>query len=306
MPRSPLPQRHGLDAAWIRTPRERHWATMRDHLVERMPRLAPDRIDEMLDERAFVDDGGTPFAVDAPYRPHTFVWFHRDLPDEVEVPFEIEVLHRDERIVVIDKPHFLSTIPRGRHVQQSVVVRARRALGLPHLVPAHRLDRVTAGVLLLTTEPQWRGAYQSMFEQRTLEKEYEAVAAAPGELSFPATVRSHIVKQRGVMQAFEIEGAPPNAETRIELIGERGDRGLYRAVPHTGKTHQIRLHMTALGLPIIGDPFYPVVTDVAVDDFSAPLQLLAKTLRFVDPVDGAAREFTSRRILDAWQAAQPE
>ncbi|WOF24261.1 pseudouridine synthase [Microbacterium betulae] len=300
MPRSPLPQRHGLDAAWVRTPRETTWATMREHLVERLPRLTPARIDEMLGDGAFVDDSGRPLAADESYRPHAIVWFHRDLRDEAEVPFPLDVLHQDERVVVVDKPHFLATIPRGRHVRQSVVVRARNMLGLPELSPAHRLDRVTAGVLLLTTERRWRRAYQTMFEERVPRKEYEAVAAAPGDLELPAHVRSHITKQHGVMQAFEHDDRAPNAHTLVELIEERGGLARYRATPFTGKTHQIRLHMNRLGRPIVGDPLYPLVDDVDVDDFSAPLQLLARTLRFVDPVDGAEREFTSPRALEAF------
>lgn len=254
----------------------------------------------MLSSGDFVDADGTPFSPDAPYTPHTFVWFHRDLREEAEVPFELEILHRDERVVVVDKPHFLSSIPRGRHVRQSVVVRARTMLGMPGLTPAHRLDRVTAGVLLLTTEQRWRGPYQRLFEDRIPEKEYEAIADAPGDIEMPATVRSHIVKRHGVMQAQEVEGEEPNAETAIDVVEERDGLARYRAVPHTGKTHQIRLHMNRIGRPILNDPFYPVVRDVDIDDFSAPLQLLARTLRFVDPVDGREREFTSRRRLERW------
>ncbi|WP_166982440.1 pseudouridine synthase [Paramicrobacterium fandaimingii] len=302
MPISPLPQRHGLDAAWVRTPRERRWKSLRWFLVERLPKLEPDRIDEMLANGEFANDDGKPFPPDAPYAPHTFVWFHRDLRDEVEVPFEIDVLHCDERIVVIDKPHFLSTIPRGRHVTQSVVVKARRMLGMPQLVPAHRLDRVTAGVLLLTASREWRGAYQTMFDRREVEKEYEAIGDAPGGRELPATVRSHIVKIHGEMRAYELPDREPNAETRIELVEQRDGLGRYRAIPHTGKTHQIRLHMNDLGLPIVNDPFYPEIVDVSIDDFSSPLQLLAKTLRFIDPVDGTPREFQSRRTLEEWAA----
>lgn len=302
MPRSPLPQRHGLDAAWVRTPRESPHGSLRDHLAAHMPRLQPERLDEMFEEGAFVDDDGCPFPRDAPFRPHVFVWFHRDLREEAEVPFSLDVLHRDERIVVVDKPHFLATIPRGRHVQQSVVVRARRMLGLPELSPAHRLDRVTAGVLLLTTERRWRRAYQSMFEARVPQKEYEAVAAAPGDLELPVHVRSCITKEHGVMQAFEHDDRSPNAHTLIELIEEREGLARYRATPFTGKTHQIRLHMNRIGRPIVGDPVYPRVQEVDIDDFSAPLQLLARRLTFVDPVDGTEREFVSRRVLEAFPA----
>ncbi|MGD7789562.1 pseudouridine synthase [Propionibacteriaceae bacterium Y1700] len=273
---------------------------MRDHLVERLPRLTPEQIDQMLAEGRFVDDTGQPLDARTAYLPHTFIWFHRDLPDEVEVPYEIEVLHRDEQIVVIDKPHFLSTIPRGQHIRQSVVVRARDQLGLPELAPAHRLDRITAGVLLLTTERRWRGPYQSVFEHRRATKVYEAIAPVDDRLTFPQVVRSHIVKERGVLQAHEIPGAEPNAETVIELLEQRNGLGRYRATPRTGKTHQIRLHMLRLGLPIINDPFYPELRDIPVDDFSAPLQLLARELAFTDPITGAERHFTSHRALSAW------
>ncbi|MDN5727359.1 MAG: pseudouridine synthase, partial [Propionibacteriales bacterium] len=256
--------------------------------------------DQLLAEGGFVDDTGQALDASSAYRPHTFIWFHRDLPEEAEVPYEIEVLHRDERIVVIDKPHFLSTIPRGRHIRQSVVVRGREQLGLPELAPAHRLDRITAGVLLLTTERRWRGPYQSVFEHRQATKVYEAVAPVDDQLTFPQVVRSHIVKERGVLQAYEIPDAAPNAETLIELLDQRNGIGRYRATPHTGKTHQIRLHMLRLGLPIINDPFYPELRDVPVDDFSAPLQLLARELAFTDPISGAERRFTSTRTLAVW------
>lgn len=276
---------------------------MRQFLVERLPKLTPERIDEMLANGEFAGDDALPLPADAVYTPHTFVWFHRDLRDEVEVPFEITVLHRDERIVVIDKPHFLSTIPRGRHVTQSVVVKARRMLDMPQLVPAHRLDRVTAGVLLLTASREWRGAYQTMFDRREVEKEYEAIAGAPGDCQLPTTVRSHILKIHGEMRAYELPDREPNAETRIELIEQKNGLGRYRAIPHTGKTHQIRLHMNDIGLPIVNDPFYPDVIDTPIDDFSSPLQLLARTLRFVDPVDGTTREFQSQRSLAEWDTA---
>ena len=170
-----MPQRHGLDPVRLRTPSVVAWASMRDHLVDRLPRVDPARIDAMLAERRIVDADG-PLSSDAPFVPDTFLWFHRDLPDEVAVPFEIDIVHRDERLLVVDKPHFLATIPRGRHVLQTALVRLRHELGLPALSPAHRLDRVTAGLLMFVVHPSHRGAYQTLFRDRRVSKSYEAIA----------------------------------------------------------------------------------------------------------------------------------
>lgn len=299
-PVSPLPPRHGLDAARLRTPDDGAWATMRDHLVARLPRVAPERIDAMLAAGLIVGRGG-PVAPDAPFAPREFLWLHRDLPDEPPVPFAVDVLHRDEDIVVVDKPHFLATIPRGRHVVQTALVRLRRELDLPELAPAHRLDRVTAGVLLFVVCRDRRGAYQTLFRDRRVRKTYEAVAPHDPAVALPATVRSRIVKERGVICAQEVAG-PPNAETRVELLEHSGGRARYRLVPTTGRTHQLRLHMRGLGLPILGDRFYGPAgpEDSALDDWTRPLQLLAATLEFPDPRTGEPRRFASRRTLQAF------
>ncbi len=220
------------------------------------------------------------------------VYLYRDLPDEVEVPFDVPVIHRDADIVVVDKPHFLATMPRGGHVVQTALVRLRRDLGLPELSPAHRLDRLTAGVLLFTVRPQVRGAYQSMFAAGRVHKTYLAHSSVDADVDFPCTVVSRIIKQRGSLQAIE-EPGEPNAETLVEQLGA----GVYRLTPRTGRTHQLRVHMASLGLPITGDPLYPRVAVVTADDFSCPLRLLATTLEFVDPLTGTRRRFdTSRRL----------
>lgn len=221
-----------------------------------------------------------------------FIYWYRDLPDEVVVPFEVPVLYRDENIVVVDKPHFLATMPRGGHVVQTALVRLRRALGLWELSPAHRLDRLTAGVLVFTARREVRGAYQTMFASGAVSKTYLARSSA-GALAEPVELRNRIVKRRGSLQAV-VETGEVNAVTLVEPLGE----GLYRLTPSTGRTHQLRVHMNSLGLPIDGDPLYPTVLDVAAGDFSTPLQLLAHRLAFVDPVAGVKREFVSERRLE--------
>ncbi len=224
--------------------------------------------------------------------PNSPVYLYRDLPVEVAVPFDIPVLYRDRDIVVVDKPHFLATMPRGSHVAQTALVRLRRELDLPELSPAHRLDRLTAGVLLFTVRREVRGAYQSMFAQGVVRKTYLAQAPVNADLVFPVTVRSRIIKRRGHLQAVEVSGVT-NAETLVEHRGG----GNYRLTPRTGRTHQLRVHMASLGLPITGDPLYPEVVDVDADDFSTPLSLLAHSLEFENPLTGDMQRFASARTM---------
>ena len=220
----------------------------------------------------------------------SFVYHYRDLPDEVVVPFDVPVLYRDDTIVVVDKPHFLATMPRGSHIAQTALVRLRRELDLPELSPAHRLDRLTAGVLLFTVRREVRGAYQTMFARGEVTKTYLAVSSAEPGLVGPQVVSNRIIKQRGVLQA-RIEAGEPNAETLVEPLGG----GRYRLTPRTGRTHQLRLHMATLGVPIDNDPLYPEVLPVQPVDFTAPLRLIAQRLEFDDPLTGEHRCFVSSR-----------
>jgi tRNA pseudouridine32 synthase/23S rRNA pseudouridine746 synthase len=300
----------------VRLPGAGPWATVREHLAERLAAAGAGVVDGMFEAGLVVGADGRPVARDAPYEPGMFVWFHRELPPEVPVPFPLDVVYRDEHIVVADKPHFLATTPRGGHVAGTALARLRRDLGIPALTAAHRLDRLTAGLVLFTVRPEERGAYQTLFRDRRVGKEYEAVAPYDPGLALPRTVRSRIVKERGELTAREVEGEP-NAVSRIELLEHRAADGLapggappggaarglgrYRLLPGTGQTHQLRVHMTALGVPILGDPLYPVVTGpVPAGDFRRPLQLLARALEFTDPVTGRVHRFRSARVLAAW------
>ncbi|OFB38256.1 pseudouridine synthase [Mycolicibacterium sp. (ex Dasyatis americana)] len=280
--RPPLPVRDGLGPARLRL-----WGgNVHDELQRRFGLGA-----KVLAGEVVLPDG-TPVDATTTLPAGAHVYFYRDLVDEVEVPFDIPVLYRDDDIVVVDKPHFLATMPRGGHVAQTALVRLRRALELPELSPAHRLDRLTAGVLLFTARREVRGRYQRLFAEGQTRKTYLARAEGTATVPLPATLRSRIIKHRGQLQAFE-EPGEPNAETYIEELGQ----GLYRLSPRTGRTHQLRVHMASIGMPIAGDSLYPNVIDVAPDDFGNPLQLLAQRLEFTDPITGEHREFFSSRVL---------
>ncbi len=296
--KAPLPVRDGLNPSRIRLPDGGPWPTVLDHLLERFARDA-DRVRDKVAGGEVVDGDGAVIDADTPFAPSGWVFMYRDPVPEPRVPFEIEILHRDGDLLVVDKPHFLATMPRGLHVVESALVRLRRQLDLPDLSPIHRLDRVTAGVLVFSLRPEQRGAYQTLFARRRVTKYYEAVAPVRDDLAMPTTVQSRIVKYRGTPTAQQIPGEP-NARTQIELLAVRGRRGLYGLHPATGKVHQLRLHMNSLGVPIVGDNFYPTLLDTDRQDYSSPLQLLAKHIEFDDPFTGERRRFESRRHLAEW------
>ena len=299
-----VPHGQGTHSQGPRSPgADARWPTVLDYLVARFPEDAA-RLREKVAGGEVVDEIGRPLHEGSAFVPGALVFLYRDAPVEARVPFEIDVLHHDDDLLVVDKPHFLASTPRGAYVVESAVVRLRRQLDLPEISPAHRLDRITAGVLVFTTRRAVRGAYQRLFAERTVHKTYEAVARVDPARTFPLTVRSRIVKEAGVLAAQEIPGEP-NSESLIDLVAVRGEDtgprlGRYVLRPRTGKTHQLRLHMASLGLAICNDNLYPQFYDVAPDDYSAPLQLLARSIEFTDPLTGHRREFTSRRQLSLW------
>lgn len=281
---APLPVRDGVDPARLRVHGGRVAAELRARFGERA--AAKVAAGEVVCADGTIVDETTELAAGA------VVFLYRDLPDEAPVPFSLPVLHRDRDLVVVDKPHFLATMPRGRHVTQTALVRLRRSLELPQLAPAHRLDRLTAGVLVFTTRREIRGAYQTLFARGRVRKTYLAHSAGTPTRALPTVLRSRIIKHRGHLQAVEEHGEP-NAETVVQAVGD----GCYRLQPITGRTHQLRVHLSSIGLPVTGDPLYPEIVAVAADDFTRPLQLLAQTVEFDDPLSGRSRRFVSERIL---------
>lgn len=296
-PPSPLPDRDGVSASRVYLP-DGPWLTLLEFLRERYPHLPPGVLETRLARGDFVDVHGNSQPLATPYQAHQWLWYYRDVPPEVPVPFKTSVIYAQDGLVVADKPHFLASTPGGRYLQETALIRLRRCLNLPDLSPVHRLDRDTAGIILFCADPMRRGAYQSLFQQRKVYKEYEAIAPWRRDLDVPCVYRSCMVSNSSDFRMKEITGRP-NSQTRIELIRALPDGyAHYRLIPLTGRKHQLRVHMSALGIPIANDEMYPEwLPPRPSDDFSRPLQLVARALSFTDPFSGLQHRFQSARQL---------
>ncbi len=296
----PLPVRNGVAPSYLWLTETRAGGMLR-FLAERFPDVSMESWAARLQRGEVVDAQGKPLQADSHVRQGMRIWYYRELDElETPIPFKERILFQDEHLLIVDKPHFLPMIPTGRFLHETLLVRLKAQLELPHLVPIHRLDRETAGVVIFSHNPDTRGKYQSMFQKRVVKKVYEALAGPIEGREFPFTYRS---RMQDAAQFFVSEEAPgePNSETVIEMIERRGDVVRYRLHPHTGRKHQLRLHLSSLGAPILNDAFYPVALPCKGDDFSAPLQLLARAISFEDPLTGTQRTFNSERSLD-WPA----
>ena len=307
-PRPPhLPQRDGVSASCLVAQPGDAGASVLDLLAARLPALSRGDWAERLHGGEVLNADGDPLAADAPCRPGQRLYYYRRLDDEPEPLNTERIVFQDDWLVVADKPHFMPVTPSGRFVQRSLLVRLKRRLGLPDLSPVHRIDRETAGLVVFAVQPHTRDAYQALFRDRRVQKVYEAVAPHRADLALPCTHRSRLEPDaERFFISREVPGEP-NSETTIERAAPLGAHALYRLRPLTGQRHQLRLHMHALGLPILGDAFYPMVRHAAgqADDSARPLQLLARALAFDDPVTGQPRRFESSLHLAAAQGRWP-
>jgi tRNA pseudouridine32 synthase/23S rRNA pseudouridine746 synthase len=273
------------------------WQTVLDCLCERFSAISRAQWQDRIARGRVLDGDGQPISAELAYREGLRIHYFREVPNETAIPVQETILYADEHLVVADKPHFLPVTPAGEYVEQTLLRRLIRTLDNPDLVPLHRIDRHTAGLVLFSANEQTRSAYQSLFPTRQIEKRYEAIAKALPHLTFPQVHKSRLVEGEPFFRMQEGQGQS-NTETRVEVAERNGDLWRYSLFPVTGKKHQLRVHMAALGAGICNDPFYPDVIKDAVDDYANPLKLLAQGLRFVDPVNGEARVFESRITLE--------
>ena len=295
-----LPAREGVSPSCVVLPAGA-WATVADFLAHRFPHISRAIWVERLRRGDVFGEYGLPLGPDSPYCPQRKLYYYRSLPQEAPIPFEENVIYQDDWIVVADKPHFLPVTPSGRFLQETLLVRLKRRLGINTLAPVHRIDLDTAGLVLFTIQPETRNAYQSLFRERKVVKAYEAIAPWREDVLLPSLARHRLAERPEAFMQMQIVEGPPNAETQIALTEKKGNLGRYALQPITGKRHQLRAQMAALGRPIINDRIYPVLEPETppgeTPDFNRPLQLLAKSIAFTDPVTGQSRHFKSKRCL---------
>ena len=273
------------------------WLTVLDCLCKHFRAISREQWLDRIARGRVLDGSGTPISPRLAYKEGLRIHYFREVPNETPIPVQETILYADEHLVVADKPHFLPVTPAGEYVEQTLLRRLIRTLDNPHLVPLHRIDRHTAGLVLFSTSPDSRSAYQSLFPTRKIEKRYEAIARALPELELPRVHKSRLVAGEPFFRMQEGPGVG-NTETLVDVCEKNGEWWRYALYPVTGKKHQLRVHMAALGAGICNDPFYPEVIKDAVDDYANPLKLLAQSLRFNDPLTGEERCFESRIQLD--------
>lgn len=290
----PLKNFHGPSSRFVLPPGE--WRSVFECLCASFPAIAAERWRDRFRRGLILDERGEPLDIAHPYRAGLRIFYFREVPDEKPIPFQESIIYADAHLIVADKPHFLPVTPAGQYVEQTLLARLMRRFNNAELAPLHRIDRHTAGLVLFSAQRASRSAYQALFRERKIEKYYEAIAPALPHHAFPLIRQSRIERGDPFFLSREQDGES-NAETRIEVLAHGTGYWHYGLYPVTGKKHQLRVHMAALGAPICNDAFYPTVCDAQLDDYTRPLQLLARRLHFIDPLDGREHTFSSRFTL---------
>ncbi len=291
----PFVQRNGVSPSYLWL-QKGPWTSVLAFLIHRFPNVSKESWQSRMARGDVMDENGTALIESSAYFWGRRLFYYREIEAEAAIPVKEEVLFEDEHILVADKPHFLPVIPSGRFLNETLLVRLKNKLQLHELSPIHRLDRETAGVIIFSKNAHSRGAYQSLFQFRAVHKCYEALAPNLDSMTSSFFYRSKMVPGHPFFSMQEVAGTP-NSETHIERLEQIGTISRYRLRPLTGRKHQLRVHLAALGIPILNDNFYPAALPCQADDLSRPLQLLAQSIEFTDPITKEKRFFESRGKL---------
>lgn len=302
---SPLPILNGIKPSYLVLPHDKQFydKPLLDFLCTHFPFVAKPTWQARLNSGMVVNQQGEPLNEHTLFQAGNTIFYYREISqdDEPRIPFDEHILFLDEHLIVVDKPHFLPVIPSGRFLRETLLTRLRLHPKLKHLAasditPIHRLDKDTAGVMLFSHNPQTRAAYQQMFQNKTVQKIYHALAPTRLDLTYPLTITSRLVTGNPFFLTQTVDGKP-NAQTEIRLLENRGAISLYELKPITGKKHQLRVHMMTQGMPLLNDMLYPIVQPVGTENYEKPLKLLAKHIEFQDPISGSIRIFTSQQVI---------
>ena len=291
-----LPTRDGVGPSVITLPVGDRLLVL-DFLIQRFDAIPREEWLARMQNGLVMDENDEAVYPERPYQAHLKVFYYRSIENEQAIPFVESILFQDEHLIIADKPHFLPVMPAGIYLQETLLVRLKRKTGIETLVPMHRIDRETAGLVVFVIKPETRGAYQSLFLSKQVEKSYQAIAPYRNDLKFPMRYKCRLQESENFMQMEAVEGAA-NSETIIEVIEQKNGLARYRLKPITGKKHQLRAHMSALGITILNDLIYPVHLAADQDNYDKPLQLLAQRIGFVDPINGQERAFESKLKLE--------
>ncbi|MDH5611519.1 MAG: pseudouridine synthase [Gammaproteobacteria bacterium] len=270
-----------------------------EYLIVKFPNIKPEVWQQRVANGKVHWHDGSLIAADTPFQAQQRVYYYREVDIEPVIPFSEKILFQDEHILVAEKPHFLAVAPTGIYVEECLQTRLRKKTGLQNLQALHRLDRPTTGLVLFSVNPDNRHLYHNLFKSHQIHKTYHAIARVNSEenlLGQQWEIKNRIIKSEPRFLMKMVEGVP-NSHSIIRCLQQSGDKALFELKPITGKTHQLRLHMQSLGWPLLNDVFYPALLPRAADNYSCPLQLLAKELRFIDPVTQQSRVFTSNTEL---------
>lgn len=305
MKNNPLPILDGIKPSYLVLPHDKQFLnqSLLFFLCRHFPFVSESAWKARLNSGMVVNQLGEPLNEHTPFIAGNTIYYYREISRENEprIPFDEQILHIDENLIVVDKPHFLPVIPSGRFLRETLLTRLRLRPELQHLntagiTPIHRLDKDTAGVILLSHNPATRAAYQTLFQHKTIQKTYHAIAPTRTDLNYPLHIQSRLVRGETFFTTQTATGEP-NSHTILNLIENRGENSLYELKPITGKKHQLRVHMLSLGIPILNDALYPIAHEAGTEDYNKPLKLLAKQIEFIDPISQTLRIFGSRQNL---------
>ncbi len=269
-------------------------ATVLEYLILRFPYINAQVWQQRIaDGKVHCHDGAL-ITAESLFQPQQRIYYYREVESEPSIPFKESIIFQDQHILVAYKPHFLAVTPGGIYVNECLQNRLRHSTGIASLQALHRLDRVTAGLVIFSTNPDTRHQYHHLFKARKIHKTYQAVAkisSTKNLLGQEWHVKNHIEQAEPRFRMCVTKG-DANSHTVIRCLQQSTGLALFELNPITGKTHQLRVHMQALGWPILNDKYYPLLQPLSADNYLTPLQLLAKKLEFIDPITQEPRSFS--------------